>query len=282
MTFSERYGYKHVKSIIQIDSMDNALRNALWNSLETHYWNSIKESSELYGGFYLSDPKNGALQLLCRRLWMHFFKKPLDTMPNAWKKTRPIIRGYFFDCLWYEVYDFIEFVANNHRDTHCNEIFMRTCNAYLEREVSAYRFVGGKIVRIVAEEETTAIEEALDVKVPPVREHLDRALQMLADRQHPDYRNSIKESISAVEALVKTVTKSEKGTLGSLLADLERQGKLHPALKSAFGSLYGYTSDADGIRHALMGEDRVTFDQAKFMLVACSAFTNYVDGTLRQ
>jgi restriction endonuclease Mrr len=64
--------------------------------------------------------------------------------------------------------------------------------------------------------------------------------------------------------------------------ELERQRKLHPALKATFSNLYGYTSDADGIRHALLGEDRVTFDQAKFMLVACSAFTNYVSAMLQR
>jgi hypothetical protein len=171
-------------------------------------------------------------------------------------------------------------VAQNHPQDSRNEQFMGTCNAFLEREVSAYRCVDARIVRIVSEEEITAIEEALRVKVSPVREHLSRALQMLSDRRHPDYRNSIKESISAVEALVKTVTKSDKGTLGDLLKELERQRKLHPALKAAFSNLYGYTSDADGIRHALLDEDRVTFDQAKFMLVACSAFTNYVSAML--
>jgi hypothetical protein len=36
---------------------------------------------------------------------------------------------------------------------------------------------------------------------------------------------------------------------------------LVPSLKGAF-KLYGYTSDADGIRHALLEEDSVTFEQA--------------------
>jgi len=63
---------------------------------------------------------------------------------------------------------------------------------------------------------------------------------------------------------------------------MESKRNLHPALKGAFDKLYGYTSDADGIRHALLEEDKVTFEQAKFMLVVCSAFTNYVVGTLKQ
>jgi hypothetical protein len=53
---------------------------------------------------------------------------------------------------------------------------------------------------------------------------------------------------------------------------------LHKALKSSFSSLYGYTSDSDGIRHAMLEESKLTFIDAKYMLVACTAFINYVLG----
>jgi hypothetical protein len=63
---------------------------------------------------------------------------------------------------------------------------------------------------------------------------------------------------------------------------LARKHPLHPALEAAFTKLYGYTSDAKGIRHALLDDDEVvTFEEAKFMLVACSAFINYVRGVLK-
>ncbi|MGC1370799.1 MAG: hypothetical protein WA824_01560 [Candidatus Sulfotelmatobacter sp.] len=51
---------------------------------------------------------------------------------------------------------------------------------------------------------------------------------------------------------------------------------LHPALGKAFSSLYGYTSDEDGIRHAIMEQQDIGFDEAKFFLVVCSAFANFV------
>ncbi len=57
--------------------------------------------------------------------------------------------------------------------------------------------------------------------------------------------------------------------------ELEKAGRLHPALKAAFSQLYGYTSDEEGIRHALLDESRVGFPEAKFMLVACSAFVSF-------
>ncbi len=57
---------------------------------------------------------------------------------------------------------------------------------------------------------------------------------------------------------------------------LEENVGLHPALKKAFNNLYGYTSDAKGIRHALLEEAELYPEDAKFMLVSCSAFVNYL------
>ena len=43
-------------------------------------------------------------------------------------------------------------------------------------------------------------------------------------------------------------------------------------------AMYGYTSDADGIRHAMTEASDLTYSDAKYMLVTCTAFVNYVVG----
>src|SRR5690606_8722681 len=110
---------------------------------------------------------------------------------------------------------------------------------------------------ITGEEEISAIEKALAIhdKYKPVRLHVSQALRLLSDKARPDYRNSIKESISAVESICAIITDNSKATLGQALKLIGREHGLHEALKSSFNSLYGYTSDADGIRHALLEED---------------------------
>ena len=147
--------------------------------------------------------------------------------------------------------------------------------------MSAYRFVDGVITQITDEQEIAEIEQAIEASKSPVSKHLRRSLELLSDRNAPDYRNSIKESISAVESLVAIVLKADKGTLGQLIKKLEDEIDLHPALKTAFNSLYGYTSDEGGIRHALIKAERVDFNDAKFMLVVCSAFINFVEGKMQ-
>ncbi len=108
--------------------------------------------------------------------------------------------------------------------------------------------------------------------------HLRAALEKLSDREEPDYRNSIKESISAVESVARAIASDEKATLGDALKVLESKIDIHKSLKSAFSSLYGYTSDEEGIRHALNDAPNVDFDDAKFMLVTCSAFVSFLLG----
>ena len=72
-------------------------------------------------------------------------------------------------------------------------------------------------------------------------------------------------------------TNNDKSTLGEALNKLEKSNNLHSALKKSFSALYGYTSDEGGIRHALTENDReVDFHEAKFLLVTCSAFINYL------
>jgi len=156
---------------------------------------------------------------------------------------------------------------------------MHACNVVLESELSAYRFVGGLITQVTSEEEISEMEEALETPFKTVNAHIETALKLMSDKKTPDYRNSIKESISAVEAICRLVTKNKNATLGNALDIIEKKGKisLHGALKRAFDSLYGYTSSAEGIRHAFSDEKvNVSFEDAKFMLVSCSAFVNYI------
>jgi hypothetical protein len=76
--------------------------------------------------------------------------------------------------------------------------------------------------------------------------------------------------------LSKIVSGLPKATLGPALSAVEKKTALHTVLKEAFQKLYGYTSDAQGIRHALMDETTLDMEDAKFMLVSCSAFVNYL------
>jgi len=214
-------------------------------------------------------------------LWLTHFELPADTRYREIDACVLFIRNRIFQGHWYEVYDFIEFLLE-HKDLLFGleiDEFRSACNYWLERDVSAWRVVGNKVVRLTSEEEIVAVEEATQVsdEYTPVAIHVQRSLELMSDRNTPDYRNSIKESISAVESMCGIITGNAKATLGSALKQLEASGvAIHPALRGAFNQMYGYTSDAQGIRHGLglTEEPNLDFEDAKFMLVSCSAFVN--------
>ena len=174
---------------------------------------------------------------------------------------------------WYEVYDFVEYTLNYMGNV--KEI--AGINQVLERELSGYRFVGGYITDITSKQELVMLESTLaDDEFPIVNAHLKRALALMSNKREPDYRNSVKESISAVESLARKIANKSNASLGDALNILGRSNTIHPALKKSFASLYGYTSDANGIRHAFSDETDITPADAKFFLLSCTSFINYL------
>lgn len=270
MRFSEREGITQPRADIQRQSMDVALRNRLWNALEISVWGRLKDREFVRGNVY------GGLVL---RFFGDFLKRPIDSIENQWYKVKPYVRSWYFNAEWYEVYDFLEFMVQGLRRGNVKDDLVAGLNQYLEQENAAYRVVADRIAEITRAEEIDAIELALADSHPlsGVNEHLSSALTKLTDRQEPDYRNSVKESISAVECLCRIVSGQDKATLGDALSALEGAGvNLHPALRKAWRSLYGYTSDEGGIRHAMTDDASVSFSDAKYMLVSCSAFVSYL------
>src|SRR5690606_21157600 len=109
-------------------------------------------------------------------------------------------------------------------------------NDLFKKEMSAYRLINGSIVEINSKEEIIEIETALENtdKFASVNTHLIRAIQLYSDKRNPDFRNSIKESISAVEALSKIIVKDDKTTLGQALKVIEMKHAIPKSLKNAF------------------------------------------------
>lgn len=255
--------------------MDETLKNRLWSILY----------SQIFYNYSRHERYNKLFTPLISKIWCDFLKLPLDEKPSP-HKLITFIKDYLYKNEWYEFYDLIEFIIVNKTGStlfgstiaYSQNQLIEAINITLEAENSAYRIIDNKIIEITSEQEILSIEEALENTNPysGVHQHLNQALQLMSDRQNPDYRNSIKESISAVESICKIITRDDKATLGKALKIIEDQFGLHPALKASLSQLYGYTSDADGIRHAMLEESNLTYIDAKFMLVACTNFINYL------
>lgn len=266
MNFSERIGISKPNITIQASGMNDTLRNSLWNVLHMFIFDQPYFLYDTHGD-------TGNISVFSAKLWFGLFKKPIDTIPNHPSAALQEIRKYFFECRWYRAYEFIEFVIETQKDAEL-ELFI---NNVLETELSGYRLIENKFVPVTEKIEVDAIKKAiLELPFAGVSAHLKQAMNHLSRHESPDYRNSIKESISAVECMAREVSGNQKATLGDALSVLEKNGKLHPALKKGFSAIYGYSNDEGGIRHAMLDEPNLSVNDAKFFLVVCASFINYL------
>jgi len=276
MRFSQKIGKSPIREIIQIESIDSRLENRIWNNIINDFFDELSDYSN-----YHNESSRGEIYQI---VWKEFFGNRIDeisTTGNERVSTHGVlafIKEWFFQSKWYEKYDFIEFLSEIDQ-LQLILGFTDKLNDTLKIEMSGYRIIDNCIVQITAEEEIIEIEEALinSSKWEPVSVHIKTAINYLSNRDNPDYRNSIKESISSIESLCVIITGDKDATLGKALGIIEKKYQIHGALKKAFSALYGYTSDSGGIRHKLLEDDiAVSLEDAKFMLVSCSAFINYL------
>jgi len=269
--FSERIGME-TRKVLQVRDIDMDLRIDIWNVLYQIINDEVTQNFE-------SNNRN----LLMDKIYSEVLNKPIDEIAFIKEKFWYVLKKQITKADWYKVYNIIEkindiFIKKRFYPSHK---YVDKINFFLEKNNSAYRIIGEQITPISDEIEIQEIESVLEYskgKFTGVYAHFSSAITLFSDREKPEYRNSIKESISAVESICKIICKTPKATLGEALKIIEKDKKIeiHGALKSGFEKIYGYTSDDSGIRHSMLNEVKHDFEDAKYMLVACSAFINYL------
>lgn len=270
-SFSERMGITQPKEI-QIHSLDMDLRTSLWNVCYGWFFSEGEFGLVPAGEQYLYD--------VAFKLYQNHYKLPVDDLlPFHTREFVKMQKEIFTNATWYKVFNIVQFLQTLFQDGGPEQRkFKCQINEVLEREKSAYRFIAGKLAPITNEIEMHELEQAARQgdRFAPVAEHVRTALELYSKKPQPDYRNSIKESISAVESAAKIITGLPNATLGQAVKAIDKRHSLHESFKSGISKLYGYTSDEGGIRHSLIEATNIDEADARYMLVSCSAFANYL------
>ena len=259
--FSERKGLKSISDIVQTESLNMRTRNRIYNTtLE-----------------YVFGVDSNLRDSVIEYLYVDVFSKTIDEVPMFPEEAYATLKDIFQTVDYNEVFDTIDGIisAINYAEyyDYQKKEYIKNINGIFKEENVNYKIVNDEVVDIIDDIQIESIEKTLQNEYKTVATHYSKAIEQLYKVK--DYDNSIKESISTVESMCQILTKNDKATLGDALKLLK--DIIHPAMKSDFEKLYGYTSDANGIRHANgLGEGNSTFEEAKYMLISCSAFVNYL------
>ena len=274
--YSDRKNITNFRDIVQFEDLNERTKNKIYTLISGYidFSENIFKKSEKLDGY------NKFLEFMYEDL----FSCTIEDVPaqinsyGSWVdlyEVKAQIKQFILTNGYNEILDLLEGINKfwKQRDNS----FEEAINNIFKEENVQHRFVNGIITDIINEHEIKEIQESLD-KNDDSSVHISKAINHLYNRQKPDYENSVKESICAVEVKCKEITKDPKATLGSAIKKLKDKGIIvHPSFEQGISKLYGYASDAKGIRHGGGKETTITEKEAKLVLTICTATCNYFD-----
>jgi hypothetical protein len=269
LTFEQAEGAEALPAPLQLKEISSELRSKLWAVI----FQSLEAGSREDERVRRFEEKWRAV-LYDKHIRRDF--NMADEFANDFKKTVPHLKRIFTHGDYLEVFGFLQFVI---RSPKCPHRLAEGIDWALSSSRAAYRVVDGKtIIPTASDAERAALERAFadlaSIEFRGARGHLRKAGELLTSGKCAD---SIRESINSVESVARVLAPNAT-TLGPALSELEKRIRIHKALRSGFDKLYGFTSDEQGLRHALIDEPEAPVDEtdAIFMLGSCAAFVSYL------
>ena len=267
--FSQRTGLEPIPPQLKLGEVTAELRRLLY------YYVSLEIDRESYTPYDTAIFKD-KWRRVATDLHVLFFKQPADKFDYDVYASKTRIKEFIGRANIGELFNLIEFFVR-HRGSS-GELKRELADAFVTTR-SAYRvFDNNHIAAIGTEEQAAAFERAIaDAEGKNAAAARKQLIAAGVALRNSDWAGSVRESIHAVEAMAVGLAPGTN-TLGVALKVLEQHGHLHGSLKAAFGSLYGYSSDEEGVRHALVFADEAQVDEADalFMLGACASFVSYL------
>jgi hypothetical protein len=270
LTFEQAEGVDPLPTQLQTKQLSEKLRARLWKVV----YESLQEDTSYPPMGGPAHFGNRWKTILYDYLILHDHLMA-DEFKNDSKVLIGPLKAIFANGSYTKIFGFLQFVI---RHRICPDSFRSNIEWALLSGHAAYRILDKTtIIPITSQAEGDTVQRAFAdlcaTEFHGARSHLRAAGSYLTAGE---YASSVRESIHSVESVARTLAPS--GKLGEALAKLEVTSAIHGGLKHGFASIYGYTSDAKGIRHPLLEDPKANVDEADalFMIGACAAFVSYM------
>ena len=274
LTFSQREGKAPLPEPMRLEHVSKDFRNLVWLAI----FKIIREESVSDRSYYYED---ASMPHIVPDYITKALRDTYDRINDEPSKHQKFLQEIILREGYDKVVTLVEFIL---RHNLCPEQLQNDLeNAFKEVPLAyAVQTISGlpTIVPRFSEGSGAATQQAIEAieQSGPAgaKTHLHDAVEAINEKRYAD---AVRESIHAVESVARTIDPNAGKTLGPALTSLEKAGVLnHPSLRDGFKKLYGYTSDKQGIRHALLEEGAadVDLDDAVFMFGACASFAAYL------
>lgn len=207
---------------------------------------------------------------------------------------------------WQKIYDFCERLHSHlpneigHEDSYGNytaQISRGDAQLYIASELQrlfleeglAYDFTE-RAVRRRGRKHTVELATKSQVvlgdpQLVSARRHFDKAFQFFRNPTKPDYENSVKEAVCAVEAAAKVLFPMAKATtLGDVIKWLgaTTDVSVPKALCTTLTGVYAFRNGGEGVSHGGASGGKATSEITEYILAVCASqiilFVNLANG----
>ena len=270
LTFSQAYGYEELPRPLKLGEINRESRVKLWNEFYSYLASSIDNE-------FCFEEEDAAREIF---YFLHtdFLVLPVNALVLDRKRLVYEYESMFMNESFNKIFDLLLAVL---RHPSCPQAFpesvgrvFKVCRLAYVLDVGPPPTIYPSATPQEGENIRQANAELSGEGLVGAVSHLRQAADCI---NRGDHSGAVRESIHAVESTARHFDPNAK-SLNPALKALEDGGNLHPALKGAFIKLYGYASDEQGIRHALIDTPQASVDQdeAVFMLGACASFCSYL------
>jgi len=106
--------------------------------------------------------------------------------------------------------------------------------------------------------------------------HFEKAIKAVNVRPNPDVENCIKDAVSAIESVGRIIVNDDKAMLSDIIKIMVRKGVIPKLLGETMQKVYAYRGDEPGVAHGLVGDSKVTRDEAECVLAVSAAIIIYL------
>jgi len=310
LPFSIREGHISYEAKLKknLKGMTPELRTAIWNEIYRLFVKNYNLTQEVFYKNWVEKLKDEKFyEDFLFKIWSEIINKDVQEIKLlsindfgfiVLEKALKLFKDEYYKLPWFKVYDAIElitFLLQKEMENILNDpvlsihrlkiinfynSWLEDINSALKRNFAPYRLLKeGLVVPITNETEIKTIEEALKKsygKFAPVYEHLKKSIKFFSHRENPDYENTIKEAVSALESLANILLNRKGRSLTALHQKLASEFNLPKFVELQIKELYNWASNSP-IRHGTGEKPNVIGqEEAYLILVQTSALINYL------
>jgi hypothetical protein len=228
--------------------------------------------------FFQAEYENRFLDLY-RRICVALRIRRDRSVYEEWMASRAI-EDLVMRCEWWQVYDICEVAYASPSVQRSKADICARVNQLLAEELLGFEFRDGLVEKVGAAFIDAQVKEARyllkEPKFKGADEHFEKALKAVNIRPNPDVENCIKDAVSSIESVGRILANDERALLSDIIKDMARKGTIPKPLDEAIQKVYAYRGNQPGVAHGLVGDSKVTIDEAEFVLAMSAAVIIYL------